>query len=929
MLKAASDNIIVPALKPKLPGPLNSAETTTGSTGSNIKHAVAPKRTPKPKKAKKRPARKSKRRKKPQKARWSRRTKPAACPTGGIPEFHDSNDDAAQSLPASSLKPEPKDDDKGKRSAEAIADEETCRRLAYKKWSDEIIASQAEAMRENVESDWPLDPALQLELGKASEKIVQLAEQIAQEKGKALKAADIKRDRPQHIWKILRRAYLRHQRRLKDSNFQSWVHETINTYQPKFQEQENYRRQDDLDDEESRIEYDIWNALEKAVKKAAEDFKLEPGSIWDALLEGFRTHPKLAPIVDEIPGTVIDDRAAEFRVTKGPYAVWARFGGNAVFRWGRILKNALIPEKHSYDAEEEFPWHHFQMIKKQGSRTINKEIVIPGRLTVKGAASGRAIGLLRDRGVRVYMRQDQEKAYRAKIMRFLDWEPTCRIGKRKPHPGWWKMDDGRDFLLRPDRALMPSPAPASPDHAPEPIIEYELDSKTRDDAYGLLLKGNAAGWRKIAARHAKDSNVVMAVGIFLAAPVVRWSGEPPCIYNFFARHKKGKSAFFQIPQALVGKPYRPGSGDGAFGFSWDTTANKLLDRALLRNDFGMSLDEIGVGDPKAIARAAYTIAAGVDRGRRGQPERSFNVLAASNGEKPFSQLLSDAGLKVMGGQLVRVIDIPAEVQPGSVYESVPGIPAEIAKVCEQIYRDTLEHYGWAGLEWQQCLVNLQSGEIKTKVRQFKQRWCALDRVKKIITTIPPEYESVVGGFALISAALVMAGEAGITPSTWTREATDEAVAACLQRWADMLTKAEHQLLKKIVDGLRNGRYIHIHKVMAGSVTTFVPKPEDADDFAKWNGLITDGVRDGFVKIEKGGVQRRVLIARATFESLCGGRQQARELAQRFLERGWLDRDADHLTKNETIADGKTLRCYVLRAGFVVEARADQAEAKVA
>jgi len=112
----------------------------------------------------------------------------------------------------------------------------------------------------------------------------------------------------------------------------------------------------------------------------------------------------------------------------------------------------------------------------------------------------------------------------------------------------------------------------------------------------------------------------------------------------------------------------------------------------------------------------------------------------------------------------------------------------------------------------------------------------------------------------------------------------------------------------------------------GGITTFVPEAGYVDDFENWNALIADGVIDGFVKIERDGVQRRILIARVAFEDLCGGRQQARELASRFLKRGWLDRDDDGLTKNEMIADGKTLRCYVLRPGFVVPA--EEPEAKI-
>jgi hypothetical protein len=67
------------------------------------------------------------------------------------------------------------------------------------------------------------------------------------------------------------------------------------------------------------------------------------------------------------------------------------------------------------------------------------------------------------------------------------------------------------------------------------------------------------------------------------------------------------------------------------------------------------LDEIGVGDQKVIGNAAYKIAAGLDRGRFGQPERDFNILFLSTGELALAKFLPN----VRAGQLVRLVDIPA------------------------------------------------------------------------------------------------------------------------------------------------------------------------------------------------------------------------------------------------------------------------------
>jgi hypothetical protein len=61
------------------------------------------------------------------------------------------------------------------------------------------------------------------------------------------------------------------------------------------------------------------------------------------------------------------------------------------------------------------------------------------------------------------------------------------------------------------------------------------------------------------------------------------------------------------------KPYAPGAGVDAFGFTWESTSNRIGDRAVLRSDVGLSLDEIGIGDQRAIATTVYKLARTLDR----------------------------------------------------------------------------------------------------------------------------------------------------------------------------------------------------------------------------------------------------------------------------------------------------------------------------
>jgi hypothetical protein len=819
---------------------------------------------------------------------------------------------------------EPPATKKPQRTAQQIAEEETCRAYAYDRWAKRLIETRRNMIRENIGNVWPpANPELHEAIATAPEEIAKLAEKIAKERGYSLKAADVKRDKPRHLWRILKHYWPRYGDQSSEQ-FNAWVAEKVEHFQSRYLRQEQFRRLDDLDDEEQRIEDDIDAALDRAVEKAARDFHLDEPAIWDALIEGFRNHPMLADIVDDVPGKVIFEAGEEFRVTADPYSVWARFGarpgqppGRIVFTWARIFKVALIPNRHSTDLDNKRPWHHFRLLKKESGREIETEVVIPGKLVVKGSTFLPAIRFVRNLGARVYMRAGMEKEYGAKILRFLDWVPTRRIGKRLPGIGWHKTVDDRDldFLLRPDRAVLPSSrAPVPVDHENvEPEIVYELDSQTANGWRGEMKGGSAEGWRHHAARHAKDSNVVFGVGVLLSASMLKFSSEWARIHNNWGLKKIGKSAVSQIVQAFVGKPYRPGGGGGTFGFGLHATSNKVIERARHRSDYGLPLDEHGSLTAKEFADLVYPLVAGEEKGRWGREEQSFNTMVLMNGEKSFLKRVQDAGLNVNPGQLVRVLDEPAEVQPGSALESVSGDSAEIERASKQIYDWTKEHYGYPGLEWQQHLVDLQSGRIRDESERGMERWRAIPEVQSV--PVPPGYGSMIGGFALPAAALEMARLAGNLPATWTRETNDSMVLACMERWADAQITQERQVREKIVTGLRDeGRFTFLRKTAGGLVGA---RPSDAADLAgDWQAQINDGERWGFVKIDDR--HPRICIALAAFEDLCGGRLQALELANRFLERGWLEREGDRLTKNEMIREGRTHRCYVLRDAFLLD-----------
>src|SRR5262249_54408757 len=213
----------------------------------------------------------------------------------------------------------------------------------------------------------------------------------------------------------------------------------------------------------------------------------------------------------------------------------------------------------------------------------------------------RAINTLVSHGVHIVESQQA----RQHLARFLRYRPRERI-IRAPQTGWFEWRGHRVFVL-PDKVLGGSDK-----------MNIILDGIVTD-GHGLHRVGTSEQWwQHVAIPLARNSNVVLAVGTMLAAPLLYWADEPGGGFHLYGVSKSGKTLIGAVAQSVWGRPFAPGAGSDVFGYTWESTANALEERAALRNDVGLYLDEIGVGDPKAIRTAIYALAGGLGKGRMRQ-----------------------------------------------------------------------------------------------------------------------------------------------------------------------------------------------------------------------------------------------------------------------------------------------------------------------
>ena len=124
---------------------------------------------------------------------------------------------------------------------------------------------------------------------------------------------------------------------------------------------------------------------------------------------------------------------------------------------------------------------------------------------------------------------------------------------------------------------------------------------------------------------------------------------------------RGKTTCLQAAASVWGRGATPG-----YVRAWRATANGLEGAAAQSTDTVMVLDELGMVDARDAAQALYGLANGAGQatgGRDGSPRepKSWRVLFFSSGELPVDAKLSETpGRKARAGQLVRLLDVPAE-----------------------------------------------------------------------------------------------------------------------------------------------------------------------------------------------------------------------------------------------------------------------------
>jgi uncharacterized protein (DUF927 family) len=413
-------------------------------------------------------------------------------------------------------------------------------------------------------------------------------------------------------------------------------------------------------------------------------------------------------------------------------------------------------------------------------------------------------------------------------------------------------------------------------------------------------RGTLAEWHDgVGALTAGHAIPMIAISTALAGPLLHLAGLEGGGLNLFGQSSRGKTTCLQAAASVWGRGATPG-----YVRAWRATANGLEGAAAQSTDTVMVLDELGMVDARDAAQSLYGLANGAGKARAGRDgslrePKSWRVLYLSSGELPVDAKLSEApGRKARAGQLVRLLDVPAERGAGFGVFDNAGPDDDAGALAKSIKLAGTISYGTAGPEFVRRLIadGLTCEDVRGLISKF------------VAATVPAaadgQVERAAQRFGLIFAAGELAITFGIVP--WPVGAARDAAAWALERWIELRGGTEPAEARQAVEAVR--LFIEQH-----GDARFAPV-DDADARPVPN-------RAGYRKAD--GAEREWWVLPEVWRAeICAG-QDAQFVARVLADLGILRTQQAGKLQSTVRVGGHTLRAYVVTATILAGGGGDE------
>lgn len=370
--------------------------------------------------------------------------------------------------------------------------------------------------------------------------------------------------------------------------------------------------------------------------------------------------------------------------------------------------------------------------------------------------------------------------------------------------------------------------------------------------HAFAVSGSLEDWKThVASLCVGNSRLVFAVSVALASALLEIAGEDSGGFHLRGLSSTGKTSALIVAGSLW--------GGGARGYirRWRATANGLEAIAAAHNDSLLCLDELSQVDPREAGEIAYQLAngSGKQRANRSGGSRSathWRLLFLSTGEVSLADHMLTGGKRQRAGQLVRMVDIPADAGAGlGLFQTLHGCP-DADSFARLIQANAKRYYGMAIRAFLERLTNERHSDrqsIADAIAHYREQFCALFAP----TETSGEVSRVIGRFSLVAAAGELAAEYNIVP--WDHCEALMAAGTCFNAWLEGRSGSNSTDTDALIAQIR--AFIEQH---GASRFAAVDDPNDAR-------VIN---RAGFVKKEANLLQEYMFLPETFRQEVCKG-----------------------------------------------------------
>ena len=420
----------------------------------------------------------------------------------------------------------------------------------------------------------------------------------------------------------------------------------------------------------------------------------------------------------------------------------------------------------------------------------------------------------------------------------------------------------------------------------------DADSLVYQASHGLDNRyqqvGTLSQWRdEIAKPVQAHGKLVFSLSTAFAGQLLKPLGQQGKGFHLKGTSSKGKSTALYLACSVWGNPK-------TFFRTWKATGNALEHTAHLHNDGFLALDEIGeIANPRELGNTIYMLANGLGKGRMNRQLamrelKRWDLNFLSNGECSLKDIMQENGQKSKLGQEIRLIEIDVDQAQYGIFDCI-DFAEDGAKQSNLLNERVNEAYGVAGVEWLNYLT-------ANKAERIQQAKAIFEQYQSELTAHHTQghINRVASSFALVAVAGELATQAGITG--WDAGTAFKSAKQVFDVWLHNFEYQGNYAEREIL--LQVKAFFEAHG--SSRFECITPDPERPERINN---------RMGYWKIDDG--EKKYLVYTEQFKNeICKG-LDSRKVASVLSKHGWIEHDANKLTKATRMPDSsKTTRVYL-------------------